>query len=148
VLWLCLEIPKLASHADLSCVFARMSRSGRLLGFCMSCRLLTVSLRCCRVSCPSPSLLICPFLPHVCRFKGPLTLLDGFFHMHGLGTSIITRRFRNGTELSPLAQLRMFDYEFQVPGLQLFCVPLPRSACCMLHVTCTMCILLHMRTCV
>ncbi|KAF6259531.1 PHM/PNGase F domain-containing protein [Scenedesmus sp. NREL 46B-D3] len=47
------------------------------------------------------------------KFKKPLTLLDGFFHMHSLGTSIITRRFRNGTELSPLAQLRMFDYAFQ-----------------------------------
>lgn len=50
----------------------------------------------------------------LCRFKGPLTLLDGFFHMHGLGKSIITRRFRNGTELSPIGQLRSYDYEFQV----------------------------------
>eukprot|EP00882_Tetradesmus_deserticola_P022504 GHRQ01024421.1.p1 GENE.GHRQ01024421.1~~GHRQ01024421.1.p1 ORF type:complete len:160 (+),score=77.08 GHRQ01024421.1:1283-1762(+) len=33
--------------------------------------------------------------------------------MHNLGTSIITRRFRNGTELSPVGQLRMFDYAFQ-----------------------------------
>uniref|UniRef100_A0A383VM64 DOMON domain-containing protein n=1 Tax=Tetradesmus obliquus TaxID=3088 RepID=A0A383VM64_TETOB len=47
------------------------------------------------------------------KFKGPLTLLDGFFHMHGLGKSIITRRFRNGTELSPVGQLRSYDYEFQ-----------------------------------
>lgn len=32
--------------------------------------------------------------PSACtkRFKGPLKLLDGFFHMHGLGKSIITRR--------------------------------------------------------
>lgn len=32
--------------------------------------------------------------PSACtkRFKGPITLLDGFFHMHGLGNSIITRR--------------------------------------------------------
>jgi hypothetical protein len=73
----------------------------------------------------------------VCRFKGPLTLLDGFFHMHGLGTSIITRRFRNGTELSPLAQLRMFDYEFQVrcaARLAADCILLPCSACHVLHV--------------
>lgn len=42
-----------------------------------------------------------------------MTLLDGFFHMHGLGKSIITRRFRDGQELAPLAQLHADDYEFQ-----------------------------------
>eukprot|EP00878_Enallax_costatus_P003205 GHUV01003406.1.p1 GENE.GHUV01003406.1~~GHUV01003406.1.p1 ORF type:complete len:494 (+),score=127.29 GHUV01003406.1:164-1645(+) len=47
------------------------------------------------------------------RFKGPLKLLDGFFHMHGLGKSIIARRYRNGRELSPLGELRSWDYGFQ-----------------------------------
>jgi hypothetical protein len=47
------------------------------------------------------------------RFKGPLTLLDGFFHMHGLGKSIITRRYRNGRELLPLGELHSWDYGYQ-----------------------------------
>jgi hypothetical protein len=81
-------LPESACHAAAVCVLAQppILSPGRIFFLCLLLR----------------------------RFKGPLTLLDGFFHMHGLGTSIITRRFRNGTELSPLAQLRMFDYEFQV----------------------------------
>lgn len=30
------------------------------------------------------------------RFKQPLHLLSGFFHMHDLGKEIITRHYRNG----------------------------------------------------
>jgi hypothetical protein len=33
--------------------------------------------------------------------------------MHGLGQSAITRRFRGGQELSPLGNLRTFDYKYQ-----------------------------------
>ena len=33
--------------------------------------------------------------------------------MHGLGKSAITRRFRGNEELSPLGNLRTFDYKYQ-----------------------------------
>eukprot|EP00879_Flechtneria_rotunda_P002638 GHRR01002841.1.p1 GENE.GHRR01002841.1~~GHRR01002841.1.p1 ORF type:complete len:321 (+),score=79.19 GHRR01002841.1:1640-2602(+) len=47
------------------------------------------------------------------RFKQNITLLSGFFHMHGTGKSAIARRYRDGRELSPVAELRAFDYAFQ-----------------------------------
>jgi hypothetical protein len=47
------------------------------------------------------------------RFGQPLNLVDQTFHMHGLGKSAITRRYRGGKELSPLGQIRYFDYKYQ-----------------------------------
>eukprot|EP00775_Hariotina_reticulata_P006321 gene6321-6556_t len=47
------------------------------------------------------------------RFRQPKNLLASFLHMHGVGKSIIVRRYREGRELSPIADLRAFDYPFQ-----------------------------------
>jgi hypothetical protein len=48
------------------------------------------------------------------RFREPKNLLTSFLHMHGVGKSMIVRRYREGRELSPIADLRAFDYPFQV----------------------------------
>lgn len=71
-----------------------------------------------------------------------MALLNGIFHMHGTGKSAITRHYRNGSELAPIAQLREFDYEFQgatgigaqsrtlLPGDALTLQVCVRTACC------------------
>ena len=47
------------------------------------------------------------------RLKAPVTLIASFIHMHALGKGAAVRRWRNGTELPPLAQLKAFDYGYQ-----------------------------------
>jgi hypothetical protein len=47
------------------------------------------------------------------RLNKGVNLVDQTYHMHGLGKSAITRRFRGGQELSPLGNLRTFDYKYQ-----------------------------------
>lgn len=47
------------------------------------------------------------------RFKQPVNLVDQAFHMHGIGHSAITRRWRGGQELKPQAHVRRFDYNHQ-----------------------------------
>eukprot|EP00775_Hariotina_reticulata_P004350 gene4350-4603_t len=49
------------------------------------------------------------------RFSQAVTLVDGYFHMHGLGKAAIARRFRGGKELPLLDQLHSYDYDFQGP---------------------------------
>eukprot|EP00775_Hariotina_reticulata_P000208 gene208-403_t len=46
------------------------------------------------------------------RFRQPIKLLSGAYHMHYMGKSAIVRRFRDGKELPPLDELRAFDYNF------------------------------------
>jgi hypothetical protein len=53
------------------------------------------------------------YVLHCRRLPGPVNLVDQFYHMHGLGHSTITRRFRRGQELSPLGRLKTFDYKYQ-----------------------------------
>ena len=56
----------------------------------------------------------CDAVLHCCsRLSAPVNLVDQFYHMHGLGKSAITRRFRGGQELAPLGNLRTFDYKFE-----------------------------------
>jgi len=47
------------------------------------------------------------------RLSKAVNLVDQTYHMHGLGKSAITRRFRDKKELSPLGNLRTFDYKYQ-----------------------------------
>ena len=47
------------------------------------------------------------------RLSAPVNLVDQTYHMHGLGNSAKTRRFRGDQELSPLGNLRTFDYKYQ-----------------------------------
>eukprot|EP00775_Hariotina_reticulata_P011249 gene11249-11398_t len=48
-----------------------------------------------------------------CRFKQPVTLLDTLLHQHSTGKAVKVRHYRSGRELTPIAQLRAFDYAYQ-----------------------------------
>jgi hypothetical protein len=50
-----------------------------------------------------------------CRFKQPVTLLDTLLHQHSTGKAVKVRHYRGARELTPIADLRAFDYAYQVP---------------------------------
>ena len=48
------------------------------------------------------------------RFKQPVVLLDALLHQHNTGKAVKVRHFRGNQELNPIADLRAFDYRYQV----------------------------------
>ncbi|KAI8468984.1 MAG: PHM/PNGase F domain-containing protein [Monoraphidium minutum] len=56
---------------------------------------------------------VCPGSCTSQRLQKPVTMLHQGYHMHGIGKSAVTRRFRDGAELRPLYEQRFFDYGYQ-----------------------------------
>lgn len=54
--------------------------------------------------------------PSACtaQLPGPVTLVDSFYHMHQLGTAMVTRHVRNGAEVQPPGQRDYFNFDYQV----------------------------------
>ncbi len=50
------------------------------------------------------------------QLPGPVTLVDSFYHMHQLGTAMLTRHVRNGAEVQPPGRRDYFNFDYQVGG--------------------------------